>query len=72
MDNVKLVVGNQLKSVVGEVMDYTVRGEDGQEIDIKYGAKSFAARIVNSLIMIGVRASALEALQKKAIEVYEQ
>ncbi len=68
----KIVVSNQLKSIIGEVMDYTLRSEDGQEIDVQFGSKSFAARIVNSLIMIGTRATALKALEKKAIELYRK
>ena len=68
----KIVVGNQLKSVIGEVMDYTLRTESGEVVDLQFGAKSFAARIVNSLIMFGVRAAALKGLEKAADKLYRQ
>lgn len=72
VDIKKIVAGNQLKSVIGEVMDYTIRTETGEVVDLQFGAKSFAARIVNSLIMFGVRAAALKALEKAADKLYRQ
>ena len=66
----KVVYGSQLKSVVGEVMPFITRTETGEEVDAKMGAKSFANRIVESFINIGVRSSTLHAAGKKAVEVY--
>lgn len=66
----KVVWGLQLKSVIGEVMPYTLRTESGDIVDAKIGARSFAARIVRSLQMIGLRSSALDAVGKYAIKAY--
>lgn len=66
----KVVFGNQLKSVIGEVMPYTIRTESGDIVDAKMGAKSFAARIVRSLVMIGERATTLNVLAKAACKAY--
>lgn len=68
----KIVAGNQLKSVIGEVMPYSVTTKDGKPIDLKFGAKSFAARIVTSLLMMGTYAAALDALTDFAIADFEK
>lgn len=67
----KIVFGSQLKSVIGEVMPYTLRTESGHEVDAKMGAKSFAARIVRGLIMTGLRSTALDATGEYAVKAYE-
>jgi len=71
-DNKKIVVGNQLKTVVGEVMTYKLTTKSGLKVDAKFGAKSFAARIVSSLLEMGVLASTLEVITKKAVEAYKK
>lgn len=66
----KIVLGSQLKSVIGEVMNYKLTTRSGLTVDAKMGAKSFAARIVTSLIEVGVRASTLDVITKHAIKAY--
>lgn len=66
----KVVYGAQLKSVCGEVMNYKLTTESGLVVDAKMGAKSFAARIVTSLIEVGVRASTLDVITKDALKTY--
>lgn len=66
----KLVFGNQLKSVIGEVMPYKLTTESGLPIHAKFGAKSFAARIVESLIIMGTLGAALEVVTDAALKEY--
>lgn len=67
----KLVFSNQLKSVIGEVMPYKLTTKSGLPVHAKFGAKSFAARIVNSMISIGLRGAVLDRLTDVAVEAYE-
>lgn len=66
----KVVYGAQLKSVVGEVMDYTMTTESGDVIDARMGAQAYAARIVNSLIDAGLRSTALDLTADAAVNAY--
>lgn len=66
----KIIYGHQLKSVVGEVMPYSLRTASGDLIDAKIGAKSFAARIVDSLPSMGVRATVLDVTAQTAVKMY--
>lgn len=66
----KLVIGSQLKTVIGEVLPYTMRTESGDVVDGEMGAKSFAARIVRSLPMMGERGNVLHAIAKSAVQLY--
>jgi len=49
----KMVIANQLKTTVQEVMRGTNRTENGEDIDIIFGRNSVDARIVGSLMRIG-------------------
>lgn len=66
----KVTYGAQLKSVIGEVMPYKLRTASGDEVDAKMGARSFAARIVSSLIEMGARGMALEGIGRTAMKAY--
>lgn len=61
---------HQLKSVIGEVMPYTLRTESGDIIDAKMGAKSFANRIVESIVKVGEKATVLDVTAKEAVKRY--
>jgi hypothetical protein len=66
----KLVVCNQLKSVVANVLEYIPTTESGKEIDILFGPNSVAARIVMSPIINGrIEASLLDA-EKQIVDMY--
>lgn len=66
----KVVWGHQLKSVIGEIMPYTLRTESGHIVDAKVGAKSFAARIVESIIKIGEKGTILHETGKQAADIF--
>ena len=68
----KLVFGNQLKSTIGEVMDYSMRTKDGDEIEGVFGFRSIAARMVTSASSIGTTNTLLKVVAKKAVELYKR
>ncbi len=67
----KGVFANQLKSVIGEVMEYDMTTEDGTPIDAVFGQKSIDARIVLSPAIMGTTATLLKLVAKKAVEIYK-
>ena len=64
-------MANQMKSVIGEVMDYQVTTEQGDEIDMFFSYKNILARVVNSPILIGTTSSLLKVLGRKAVQLYD-
>jgi hypothetical protein len=66
----KGVFASQMKSVIGEVMDYKVHTEEGDEIDAMFGYRSIAARIVESPVIIGTTTTLLKVIAKKAVDIY--
>lgn len=66
----KIVLGHQLKSVIGEVMPYTLRTENGDKIDVKMGSRSYAARIVESIVKIGEKSTTLDVMGQKQYDIY--
>lgn len=67
----KGVFGNQLKTVIGRVMDDTTTAEDGTPIEAIFGYKSISDRIVLSPEIIGTTSTLLEVIGKKAFEIYK-
>lgn len=62
--------GNQLKTVISEVLQEDYICEDGTVIDAIFGGKSVDARIVNSPYLIGTTNTLLSVIGKKACEMY--
>lgn len=67
----KTVFANQLKSTVGETMDYTIKSESGLAVDALFGGRSVIKRIVNSCAINGTTIGVLQALEEKMIQLYE-
>lgn len=67
----KLVFSNQLKSTIGEVMDYTMTTEDGRVIEAIFGFRSNAARIVSSAMEISTTTTLLKVLDDRAVALYD-
>lgn len=67
----KAVFGNQMKTVVSEVMDYDVTTESGLEVEAWFGALSIFKRIVNSPITVGTTNVLLRLAGEKAYRVYK-
>jgi hypothetical protein len=68
----KVVFSNQLKAVIGEVYNYSVRTESGNSIEAIFGEKSINARIVTSPLIIGTTTTLLKLLAKRAVELYKK
>ena len=67
----KTVFSNQLKSVIGEVMDYEMTTESGTPIDAVFGALSIANRIVCSPDIIGTTNTLLKIIGQQAVNIYK-
>lgn len=71
LDIRKGVISHQLKTVIGGVMDKPLLTEDGEEIDIIFGAKSVGARVVESVYQVGTTITLLKLIEKNALSIYE-
>jgi hypothetical protein len=68
----KGVFSAQLKSVIGEVMDYSMTTEDGTKIDAVFGTRSVYNRIALSPYLNGMATTLLKLIAKKAVEIYKK
>lgn len=66
----KGVVSTQLKTVVCEVFDDERKTENGDVIDIFFGARSAFNRIVTSVYRIGTTATILKTIAKRSVSSY--
>lgn len=67
----KGVFGNQLKSVISEVMSYPIKTEKGELIDAVFSYKSIGNRITLSPLLIGTSSVLLDIIAKKAVDIYK-
>jgi hypothetical protein len=67
----KGIFANQLKSVIGEVMDYDMHTESGAKIEAIFGYRSIAARIVTSPVVMGTTATLLKVIAQNAVKMYK-
>ncbi len=67
----KNVVAHQEKSVIGGVYDKPIYTENGDEIDLIFGAQSIANRIVMSPYILGTTETILKKIAKNAVLLYE-
>lgn len=68
----KVIFASQAKSVIGEVMDYSMTTETGETIGAVFGSRSIYARIINSPFIIGTTTSLLKVIGNKAVELYNK
>lgn len=66
----KGVFGNQLKTVIGQVMAGEIITESGIQVDAVFGQKSVADRIVLSPDILGTGNTVLKLISKKAADIY--
>ena len=66
----KGVFGSQMKTIFGEVMDYSVTTESGETIDAIFGFRSVANRIVTSPAVMGTTNTLLKVIAKRAVSLY--
>jgi hypothetical protein len=67
----KLVFANQMKSTVGQVMEYDMITESGLVVDATFGRRSIAKRIVNSADLIGTSTTLLKVIADRAVKLYK-
>lgn len=67
----KGVFANQMKTVIGRVMEDNATTEDGKSIDAIFGYKSISDRIVLSPEIIGTTTTLLDVIGKKAVQLYK-
>ena len=66
----KLVLGNQAKTVVGDVIEREISTKSGRQIDMLFSTSSISNRIILSPLISGVGERCLETLEKDAIALY--
>ena len=66
----KGIFANQMKSVIGQIMDYDMYTESGERIEAVFGFKSIANRIVLSPVTIGTTTTLLKLIAKQATKIY--
>lgn len=66
----KSVFANQLKTVIGEVMDNEITTESGKVIDAIFGKLSVDNRIVGSVDIMGTTNTLLDLLIDRAVKAY--
>ncbi len=67
----KGVVGHQIKTVFGGVMNEDMVTENNEKIECVFGARSIAARIVRSVDIIGTTATVLNKIAELAVKTYK-
>jgi hypothetical protein len=66
----KGVFGAQLKSVFGEVLDYDLYTEDGQEVEAVFSFISLMARVTLSPFIMGITNVILKEQSKRIADIY--
>lgn len=66
----KLIYGNQLKCTIGEVFDYELITDDGEEIDAIFSNRSVAARNTLSPYLTGTTGTLLNRIEQNIIDMY--
>ena len=66
----KIVIGGPNKSVISAVMERQYYTESGIPVDAVYGTTAAAARIVNSIYILGIGNRIGRELQRQAVEMY--
>ena len=66
----KLVVGAQLKSIVGQTYEEPLITEDGQAVDVTFAQTGVFNRMVQSALLMGAVNTTMLAADKKLCEIY--
>jgi hypothetical protein len=66
----KGVFANQMKSVFGEVMDYSLTTASGETVDAAFAQRSFDKRVVLSPEIIGTTTTLLKLMGTQAAKIY--
>jgi len=66
----KFVFGNPIKTTVGEVYDYPIVTENGEEVEALFSTQSIIARIVTSFMINGTTTTLLKKVTENAVDMY--
>jgi hypothetical protein len=68
----KGIFANQMKTTIGEVYDYPIVDENGEDIEAIFGERSIQARTVISPKLIGTTTTILKLLAREAVKAYKK
>lgn len=66
----KLVFGNQLKSVIGDVFEYNLHTESGQEVDAMFSMVGILNRVATSSFTVGTSTRLIKHFNKQVTDTY--
>lgn len=66
----KLVFGNPMKSVIGEIYTYDIHSESGDEIEAMFSYQGVINRVLNSPIIAGTTNRLIKGVGKQVVEAY--
>lgn len=67
----KLVLGNQMKTIISNVVDQPYVAEDGTVVDVSFSRQGISNRIVNSMDLQGTSNTFLSLVEKEMIEAFQ-
>ncbi len=66
----KLVLGNQMKTIISNVVEQSYVAEDGTVVDITFSRQCISNRIVNSMDLQGTSNTVLSLIEKEMLEAW--
>ena len=66
----KLVLGNQMKTIISNVVEQSYVAEDGIVVDITFSRQGISNRIVNSMDLQGTSNTVLSLIEKEMLEAW--
>ena len=66
----KLVLGNQMKTIISNVVEQSYVAEDGTVVDITFSRQAISNRIVNSMDLQGTSNTVLSLIEKEMLEAW--
>ena len=66
----KLVLGNQMKTIISKVVEQSYVAEDGTVVDITFSRQGISNRIVNSMDLQGTSNTVLSLIEKEMLEAW--
>ena len=67
----KLVLGNQMKTIISNVVETPYVAEDGTVVDVTFSRQGISNRIVNSMDLQGTANTVLALIEKEMIEAFD-
>lgn len=66
----KLVLGNQMKTIISNVVEQSYVAEDGTVVDVTFSRQGISNRIVNSMDLQGTSNTVLSLIEKEMLEAW--